>query len=79
MEAITIPDLPADVLEELAARAARSGRSLEDYLRRELIALAHGPTNRELIERVREQKATDDVEVTAAAILDAIAAGREER
>ncbi len=40
---VTIRNLPDDVHEELVIRAARSGRSLQEYLRRELIALASKP------------------------------------
>jgi plasmid stability protein len=37
MVAITIRDIPDDVRDELAARAARSGKSLQEYLRGMLI------------------------------------------
>jgi len=41
--AITIRNVPAATRDELAARAAQSGRSLEEYLRGELIDLASKP------------------------------------
>jgi plasmid stability protein len=37
---ITIRDVPDDIRDELAARARLSGRSLQEYLRAELIELA---------------------------------------
>lgn len=56
MPAITIRDVPEDVRNQLAARAARSGRSLQEYLRAQLIALAAKPDAETLIGRVRERK-----------------------
>ena len=40
---LTIPDVPDAVRDELAARAERSGRTLEDYVGRHLAALAARP------------------------------------
>jgi plasmid stability protein len=56
MPSITVRDVPDDARDELAARAARSGRSLQEYLRRELIELARRPDPVALVERVRERK-----------------------
>lgn len=56
MPAITVRDVPDATHDELAARAARSGRSLQEYLRAELIELARRPDPGELLERVRERK-----------------------
>jgi plasmid stability protein len=53
---ITIRDVPEDTRDELAARAARSGRSLQEYLRGQMIALAAKPDPETLIRRVRERK-----------------------
>ena len=41
--AITIRNVPHEVRDELAARAARSGRSLQEYLLRQLTDLASRP------------------------------------
>jgi antitoxin FitA len=41
--AITIRNVPDDVRAELAARAARSGRSLQEYLAAQLADLAARP------------------------------------
>jgi len=53
---ITIRDVPDKTRDELAARAARSARSLQEYLRAELIDLAVYPDPEDLIERVRARK-----------------------
>lgn len=56
MASVTIRDVPDNARDELAARAARTGRSLQEYLRAELIRLADRPDPEELIERIRERK-----------------------
>ena len=43
MVAITIRDVPPETRDELAARAARSGRSLQEFLREQLVDLAARP------------------------------------
>lgn len=53
---ITIRNVPDEVRDELAARAAASGRSLQEYLRGELIELAERPNPEELMARIRERK-----------------------
>ncbi len=58
MTSISIRDVPDEVRDELAARAARAGRSLQEYLRGELIELASRPSPDELLARVRVRKAT---------------------
>lgn len=67
---ITIRNVPDDVRDELAARAARAGRSLQEHLRGELIELARRPTVDELLERIRERKAATGTRLTAEDILD---------
>ena len=53
---ITVRDVPDETRDELAARAARSGRSLQEYLRSSLIDLASRPDVEVLLERVRWHK-----------------------
>lgn len=53
--AITIRDVPDETRDELAARAARSGRSLQEYLRAELVRLAGQPDVEALVARMRER------------------------
>jgi antitoxin FitA len=55
---ITIRDVPAKTREELAVRAAASGRSLQEYLRHHLIELARRPDPVAVLARIRERKAS---------------------
>lgn len=55
-KSITIRNVPEDTRDELAARAARSGRSLQEYLRAELIDLARRPDAETVVNRIRERK-----------------------
>lgn len=41
---ITIQDVPVEVRDELAARAARQGKSMQEFIRAELVRLASGPS-----------------------------------
>lgn len=56
MAAITIRDVPEETRDELAARAARSGRSLQEYVRLQLIELTHRPEPEALLSTLRERK-----------------------
>lgn len=56
MASITVRDVPDEARDELAARAAGSGRSLQEYLRAQLIELADRPDQRQLVGRIRERK-----------------------
>jgi plasmid stability protein len=58
--AITIRNVPDEVRDELAARAARSGRSLQEYLVRELSALAARPSLEEVVTRARSRARRTD-------------------
>jgi plasmid stability protein len=69
MPAITIRDVPEDTRNELAARAARTGRSLQEYLRAQLIALATKPDAETLIAQVRERKQRTATSLSADQIL----------
>jgi len=57
-KAITIRDVPDDAADELAARAALTGRSLQEYLRAQLVELAAAPDAAAWLARVRSRKAT---------------------
>ncbi|MFN8099846.1 MAG: hypothetical protein U0Q21_16330 [Dermatophilaceae bacterium] len=76
-KAITIRNVPDVAVRELAARAARDGRSMQEYLRGELIQLANRPDRAMWVERVRARKAEEPVELTVEEILDAIHADRK--
>ena len=67
---ITIRDVPEATRDELAARAARSGRSLQEYLRLELIELAERPDPSDVIARARERVARTGTKLPATTILE---------
>jgi antitoxin FitA len=67
---ITIRNVPVPVRDELAARAARQGRSMQEYLRGELERLAARPPVDQVLARIRQRKATAGTRVTAEEILD---------
>jgi len=48
--------VPDETRDELASRAALSGRSLQEYLRSQLIELARRPDAEVLLARVRDRK-----------------------
>jgi plasmid stability protein len=70
MPSITVRNVPADVRDELAARAARSGRSLQEHLRAELIELANKPTVDEVLGRARTRTRAIGSRLPAERILD---------
>jgi antitoxin FitA len=70
MPSITIRDVPDPTRDELAARAARSGRSLQEYLRIELIELASRPDADALRARIRDRKDRTGTRLTADEILE---------
>ena len=73
---MTICDVPDDVRDALAARAARAGQSLQEYVRGQLSALAARPEPDELWERVRHRLLATGTTVPSAAILAAEDADR---
>jgi antitoxin FitA len=68
---MTIRDVPDETRDELAARAARAGQSLQEYVRAQLTALAQRPSPDDLWARVQERVRTTGTELPADAILDA--------
>jgi plasmid stability protein len=74
--AITVRDVPDEVRDELAARAARAGKSLQEYVRGMLIASAARPPVDDVIARARARVAATGLRVDAEAILAARDADR---
>lgn len=66
---ITIRNVPGDVRDELAGRAARQGRSLQEYLSRELRRLAGRPDAEAWLAGVRRRKAAESTRLSAEEIL----------
>ncbi|MBB5164519.1 hypothetical protein [Mycobacterium sp. AZCC_0083] len=69
MVAITVRDIPDGVRDELAARAARAGQSLQEYLRGLLVATADKPTVDDVLARARARVAATGIRVGADDIL----------
>jgi plasmid stability protein len=67
--AITVRDVPDETRDELAARAALVGRSLQEYVRSQLIELARRPDAEALLSRVRDRKQRTGSRLSAEAIL----------
>jgi plasmid stability protein len=74
--AITVRDVPDKVRDELAARAARAGKSLQEYLRGMLIESAARPPVDDVISRARARVAATGVRIDAESILAARDADR---
>lgn len=66
---ITIRDVPERVRDELAARAALQGRSMQEYLRAELERLASRPSIDAWLQQVRKRKRAAQSKVSAEQIL----------
>ena len=73
---ITIRDVPEDVRNELAARAARGGKSMQEFLRGELERIASRPSIDDWLQEVRRRKAAAETRIPAASILRARDADR---
>jgi antitoxin FitA len=67
--AVTIRNVPEAVRDELAARAARSGRSLQEYLLSHLVEVASQPTMEETVQRARQRAHVTGTVLDAAAIV----------
>jgi antitoxin FitA len=74
--AITVRDVPDEVRDELAARAARAGKSLQEYLRGMLIESVARPPVADVIARARARVDATGVRADAASILAARDADR---
>jgi plasmid stability protein len=69
--AVTVRDVPENVRDELAARAARAGQSLQEYLRTMLVERASRPSVDDVIARARRRVETTGVRTGAESILAA--------
>lgn len=73
---ITIRDVPQEVRDELAARASREGKSLQEYLRGMLVASAARPPVADVLARARARVHAVGSRADAEAILAARDADR---
>ena len=74
---ITIRDVPEEVRDELARRAARKRQSMQQYLLSELERLASKPTIDEWLEKNRQARQVTSTRVSADEILRARDADRK--
>jgi plasmid stability protein len=70
MATITIRNVPKDTHDELVSRAAASGKSLQEYVRAELVAMASRPDIATWAERVRERKRNSSSSLSPELILE---------
>lgn len=68
---ITIRDVPDAVRDELAARAALEGKSMQEFLREELGRLAAKPSMARWVAEVRERKRLNPKNVPVSVIVEA--------
>ena len=73
---ITVRDVPPGVRDELAARAARQGKSLQEYLRGMLVDWVARPPVEDVIARARARVVATGVSVDAESIVAARDADR---
>ncbi len=66
---ITIRDVPEKVRDELAARAALQGKSMQEYLRAELERLAARPSVDAWLQQVRRRKRASKTRLSSGRIL----------
>jgi antitoxin FitA len=76
MAAITVRNVPDQVRDELAARAARSGRSLQEFLLHEFTDMASRPSMEDVIARARARVEATGTQLSVADILSARDADR---
>lgn len=67
---ITVRDVPERVRDELAARAALQGQSMQEYLRAELERMVARPSLDAWLEQVRKRKRAGRTRVSSGQILD---------
>ena len=66
---ITIRAVPEKVRDELAARAASQGRSMQEFLRAALERLASRPTVDAWVQQVRSRKRASQTRITSEEVL----------
>ncbi|WP_138732070.1 FitA-like ribbon-helix-helix domain-containing protein [Modestobacter excelsi] len=67
---ITIRGVPDETRDELAARAARAGQSLQAYVRGQLTALAQRPSPDDLWDRVQRRVQGTGSQLPAEVVLE---------
>ena len=70
MPAVTIRDVPVEARNELAARAARAGQSLQEFLRSTLIELAARPDLDAVLDDIAAARRRSGAHLSAEQILE---------
>ncbi len=73
---ITIRNVPDEIRDELASRAALQGKSMQEFLRTELENLARRPSMASWLEQVRARKQAAGTSIDPQDILDSRDADR---
>ena len=76
---ITIRNVPEEVRDELASRAALRRQSMQEFLREELERMASVPSREAVLERARRRVEASDSRVTSADIVRMLEEDRNER
>ncbi len=76
---ITIRNVPEEVRDELASRAALKRQSMQEYLREALERMASVPSREVVLERARRRVEASDSRVTSAEIVRMLEEDRNER
>ena len=66
---ITVRGVPEKVRDELAARAALQGKSMQEFLRAELVRLAARPSVEAWLKQLRARKRASRAQVSSGQIL----------
>ena len=74
MKMLQVRNIPDDLHRALKERAAREGTTMSDLVLRELPRLAHKPSPRQVLDRIRQRTA-----VGGAPAADLIGSEREQR
>jgi antitoxin FitA len=77
MPLIQVRDVPEDVRDELARKAALAGKSLQSYLLGELTKLSERPSMAEIVERAQARAKATGSTVTMSDAVAAVRAGRD--
>lgn len=75
-KAITVRNVPDEVRDELAARAARAGQSMQEYVWELLVDAASQPVPVDLINQIREHARASGKRVDSATVLADLEADR---
>ena len=76
---ITIRNVPEEVRDELASRAALKRQSMQEFLREELERMASVPSREVVLERARRRVEASNSRVTPADIVRMLEEDRNER